>query len=41
MSITTKHIISLKDEEKQKIKDFIKNEGKSKRLISRANIIFK
>lgn len=39
MSITTKHMISLKDEEKQKIKDFIKNEGKSKRLISRANII--
>ena len=39
MSITTKHMISLSEEEKEKIKEFIKKEGKSKRLISRANII--
>ena len=39
MSITTKQMISLSEEEKEKIKKFIKKEGKSKRLISRANII--
>ncbi|WP_239650284.1 helix-turn-helix domain-containing protein [Brachyspira hyodysenteriae] len=32
-------MISLSEEEKEKIKEFIKKEGKSKRLISRANII--
>ncbi|WP_295157842.1 helix-turn-helix domain-containing protein [uncultured Brachyspira sp.] len=39
MSIITKHIISLSEQEKEKIKEFIKDESKSKRLISRANII--
>lgn len=33
MSITANHIISLSEDEKEKIKEFIKNEGRSKRLI--------
>lgn len=39
MSINTKHSISLSEEEKNKIQEFLGRDIKSKRLISRAKIL--
>ena len=39
MSINTKHSISLSEEEKNKIQEFLSKEVKSQRLISRAKIL--
>ena len=39
MSITTKHVISLSEEEKNKIHEFLNKEVKSQRLILRAKIL--
>lgn len=39
MSIPTKHVISLSEEEKNKINEFLNKEVKSQRLILRAKIL--
>ena len=39
MSIPTKHVISLSEEEKNKIHEFLNKEVKSQRLILRAKIL--
>ena len=39
MSIPTKHVISLREEEKNKIHEFLNKEVKSQRLILRAKIL--
>ena len=39
MSIATKHVISLKEDEKEMIREFLNNKSNSKRLTSRAHIL--